>query len=166
MATSIASSFGLSIGSSRKTATRKELDIQQRVIDSAEAAGGYGRKVTHPQLKGISDLLICMPGYAPVQLEVKDFSVVTEGFNRETGVTVHQEKHISAMNRACKGLVAAVLIRTVFKNADYISMIPGDKARFDWAARVVHPACVWDEKLRIYRNLEGMFREFGLARLK
>lgn len=91
----------------RKTVSSEgELALQQQLIDSVNAEGGYGRKVSHPLKKGVSDLLIQVKGYSMVQIECKDLKQLSPGFNVLSGITDHQKEHVEALNEAAQGLVA------------------------------------------------------------
>lgn len=91
---------------SRITTSRDELGFQKELVDSAAIQGGYGRKVSHPQLKGVSDLLIQLPGYTMAQLECKDLGLLTPGFRVMSGITEHQKQHVENLNRAAGARVA------------------------------------------------------------
>lgn len=90
----------------RTTTSRDELGFQKELLQSVKDQGGYGRKVGHPQLKGISDLLVALPGFSVAQIECKDLAELKAGFDILSGVTEHQKNHIDALNRAAGGLVA------------------------------------------------------------
>lgn len=87
------------------------MGFQQELIDSAVAQGGYGRKVAHAELKGISDLLIQMPGFSMVQVECKDLGTLKKGFDVKANITEHQKSHIDALNDAARGRVAFYCFR-------------------------------------------------------
>lgn len=93
-------------GSFKRTVSRKELPFQDQLLKSAKAEGGYGRKVAHFQLRGISDLLLQMPSFSMAQVECKDLGLKKAGFDVISGITEHQKDHIEALNRAAGGLVA------------------------------------------------------------
>lgn len=54
---------------------KKELMRQTNIIKSAKAAGGWGIKLANQHSAGIVDLMIVMPDFAPVMIEVKDLGL-------------------------------------------------------------------------------------------
>ncbi len=79
---------------------RKELALQSEICKSVRAQGGYALKLSHRFIVGVPDLLICMPGYPAMLIEVKDLGVVTDKFDLKVPVTPKQREELKKFNEA------------------------------------------------------------------
>lgn len=151
------------VGSFERTTTNKdELGFQKELIDSAKAIGGYGRKVSHPQIKGIADLILQFRNYSMVQVECKDLGVKTVGFNVQSDITQHQKDHIDALNRAAGYRVAFYAIKVVIANTATAIFLPEYQERISYAD-------LWgitaEQKGKHWPDLEMVWQRIGVPRL-
>lgn len=152
------------VGSFEKTASNKdELGFQKELLNSAKNQFGYGRKVSHPQIKGISDLLIALPGFSLTQVECKDLGHLKAGFDVLSGVTQHQKDHIDALNRSAGGLVAFYCFKVeigethrCFFTSKYLERV---------AYRDLWEYAAIDRVGKIWPDLKLMWARLGVAKL-
>ena len=141
------------------------MDFQQRLIDSSKKQGGYGRKVAHFMLRGISDVLLAHPGFTLMQWECKDFGAVAPGFNRKTGATHHQVEHLRRLHAGSEGTIGGLAIRTMHRGIERVSFIPYDSERFSEENLFDCPSCVWSVASNQYLKLTEAFDAFGVSRI-
>jgi hypothetical protein len=142
------------------------LDHQQRFIDSAKKQGGFGRKITHMQLRGVPDLLIGMPQFSLALFECKDFGATAPQFARKIPATKHQRATLDRYNAAVRRTVGGILIRTLHLGVDRMSLVHADKLIFSSALLEKAPSVVWDEDTKQYVGIAAMLRKFGIPEVK
>lgn len=77
-----------------------ELGVQTEIKQSVIAQGGYAVKLSNRFTIGIPDLGIWLGPFAPFIMEVKDFGLVVEGFNRQIGTTPKQRDTMRRMQQS------------------------------------------------------------------
>jgi hypothetical protein len=151
----------------KKTDTNKdELGFQKKLLDAVDLEGGYGRKVAHPQLKGISDLLIQLHGFSMVQVECKDLGVMSPDFDIKNPVTEHQRKHICKLNSAARGYVAFYCYRAVINNVESCVFSTSRQKRItgaDFAMTPFQMFTPWSGFLNMWSKL-GVLRTYVQGR--
>jgi hypothetical protein len=108
-----------------------ELDYQKRIIDSVKQIGGHGRKQSHKFSIGVPDLLLRVPGFVPIEAEIKLELDVTDGFNRDSGLTERQRQELNRANEAVPG-TGYMLLVLKWKNepkVTYLYCVPIDRKR-------------------------------------
>lgn len=94
----------------------KEVALQGLVVDLVNEHGGYARKLSHKFLVGISDLLVKMPEYPAIKIEVKQ-RICQPNVDREfelTDLTVLQKRDLLEAQAA--GMNCGVLSFVQTKN--------------------------------------------------
>lgn len=122
----------------------KETDLQLTIVDIVNDRGGYARKLSHRFLVGISDLLIKLPEYPAIKVEVKQ-RIALGGGEREfvlTDLTRLQKDDL--MTAQAAGMNSAVFsflqtrdgIRTLYGAAFMIKTLFRDDYRINVAQHV------------------------------
>ena len=146
-----------------------ELEVQSKIIMSVRKDGGYARKASNRFMIGIPDLVIALPPFAPCMVEVKDFGVVTDDFDRKVGVTPKQSYEMMLISKAYEdanlGRTAFVAVSLVHKGKHRLVLAPHNIQRLSHAYEK-HP-CMWtDRQVRGYYRLEPMLRFWKAAQCR
>lgn len=108
-----------------------ETTRQLQILKSARAAGGYGHKASNQYTAGIPDLHVIIPGYAPVDIEVKDLKEVGAKFRRKVDTTPLQKDTMDNMNRVIRLLspqAAAAFVMVTYQRGRniFVAYLPAD----------------------------------------
>ena len=89
-----------------------ELKAQAEIRKDITEAGGYAFKLTNRFTIGIPDLGVWLSPFVPCVIEVKDFGIVKDGFDRDIGTTPKQRDVMRRMSEAYdrKHTVAGVVV--------------------------------------------------------
>lgn len=127
-----------------------ELAVQTKIIQSVRKDGGYGRKCSNRFAIGVPDLLISLQPFAPCYIEVKDFGVVSDSFDRKIDVTEKQAYELQLFSKpyedAGLGRVGFLAVALVHRGAHRLVLTPREAQRLSdayegtpgmWTNRVV-----------------------------
>lgn len=150
----------------------RELDLQTQIIRSVRRRGGYGKKISHRFSVGIPDLLIGLYPFVPAIMEVKDFGVVSDKFDRRIDTTVKQEHELEQFTKQYKEMLhpytpnrftSLILVRFILRGQHFLAVCPPSQRRLTWE----HPRDLLVERLPPTDfNLDPAFRAVGLAQVR
>src|SRR5580692_9235542 len=111
-----------------------ELTLQRDILDSVEAAGGAGKKLSNRFLVGVADLYCKLPRLPGCFIEVKDESYPAKAEHVKMDLTVPQRRFLIGFSNA--GDQAAVMCFLRKPNKLWFSIWPVDEFPADNWTRV------------------------------
>lgn len=131
-----------------------ELGVQTKIIKSVRQDGGYGRKMSNRFAIGVPDLLVALPPFAPCVIEVKDFGVVNDRFDRKIEVTDKQAWEMEIFSKPYEdrslGRVAFVAVSLVHRGQHRLVILP-------WNAKRLSDMYEQDERMWTARRTGGYY---------
>lgn len=134
----------------------KELPFQTEILRSAKKTGGYGHKISDRFKVGVPDLLVAMPNSGLVLLECKALGVVTDEFDKKTGVTAIQQETLNKYNATQLVPLGAQLIYMVHR---------GVQRAIVWPAHLDSVSWKYEEDRRIWVERQRGFPNWNVAKI-
>lgn len=114
-----------------------ELNVQTKIIQSARKDGGYGRKCSNRFAIGVPDLLLAIPPFAPLYMEVKDFGKVPDNFDRQIDITEKQVYELELFSKpfedAGHGRVGFIAVSILHRKEHRLVILPRQATRLSSA---------------------------------
>ena len=102
----------------------KEISYQRQIVKSVKRSGGLARKQNHTTMVGVPDLIIWVPRYSPVEVEVKLIKDCTPGFKRKLDVTQKQTEKMRNVCELYEANMAFVLVIIEWRGSRVVSYSP------------------------------------------